>query len=352
MLIKNNINFPSMRASKFLLFYFLIVMFSCKKDNNPAPNPILSNFSASSSVIGSNGQLPKLYTCDSTGLSLPFAWTGAPSGTVSYAIIMNSANNTSMANMVLYNISSSVTSIAAGATTTGVFGVNSYNGLQGYSAPCQQNQNSETYNVTVYALSEQPVISVPPNQVSASTLKQAISSITIDTAMFSFSYTREENPSSFGFIATCPAVGTDSILPKLYTCDSLSYSPPVSWANSPAGTNSYAVVMNTIILPTQSNPNTDMHVYMILYDIPSNLSSIPGNVSGIGLFGHNTLNPTLSYSPPCSQGPGFKYYYITAYALSRQPNLPVQNNVTYPVFQDAIRSIVLDSSKITVKYSR
>lgn len=341
-----------MRATTFFIFCSLVLGFiSCKKDNNPTPQPNPSNFSTASSVIGSNGQLPKLYSCDSTGISLPISWSEAPSGTTSYAIIMNGSSNSSLANMVIYNIPSSTTSIPAGASSTGVFGVNSYNNLQSYSAPCPQNQITETYNVTVYALSRQPVISVAQNQVTAGVLRQAMSNITLDTAVVSFTYTRSSNSSSFDFVATCPAVGGDSILPKLYTCDSLSYSPPVSWTHAPAGTNSYAVVMNTIVLPTQNVPDTEMHVYMILYNIPSNLTGIPQNVSGIGLFGHNTLNPTLSYSPPCSQGPGFKYYFITAYALSRQPNL-VQSSVTYPVFQDAIRGIVLDSSKITVKYSR
>lgn len=54
-------------------------------------------------------------------------------------------------------------------------------------------------------------------------------------------------------------------------------------------------------------------------------SSLPEDAHDIGLFGGTSPGkPRYSYNPPCSQGPGFKNYTFTIYALS-QPILQVLN---------------------------
>jgi len=139
----------------------------------------------------------------------------------------------------------------------------------------------------------------------------------------------------------------NGLYPKLYTCDSTGISPPISWRNAPAGTNAYAITMHTI---TPTPPN---HVYMVVYNLPASTTSVPENNTTVGTYGANTFANPLRYEPPCSQGPGLKYYYITVYALSQQPTLTVpQNQVTMDVLQSAMSGITLDTSMITVGYAR
>ena len=135
--------------------------------------------------------------------------------------------------------------------------------------------------------------------------------------------------------------------PKLYTCDSTGLSPTISWKDAPTGTNAYAVTMHTI------PPTGEKHVYLVLYNLPATLSSIPQAVSNTGTFGMNTVNGKMTYTPPCSQGPGAKIYVITVYALSKQPLISVAPSaVTMDVLLSAMSGITLGTSTLTVSYTR
>ncbi|MBC7721777.1 MAG: YbhB/YbcL family Raf kinase inhibitor-like protein [Pedobacter sp.] len=149
------------------------------------------------------------------------------------------------------------------------------------------------------------------------------------------------------FTASSGAFTNDGVFPKLYTCDSTGISPKLSWVNAPTGTTSFAITMHHIP-PTPPN-----HVYMLLYNIPVTITSIADAVSGIGLFGINTVNGQTSYTPPCSQGPGAKLYTITVYALSSAPVFSVpQSQVTMDIFLTAISTKTLATSILNVTYTR
>jgi len=149
------------------------------------------------------------------------------------------------------------------------------------------------------------------------------------------------------FTLSSPEIGSDSLLPAAYTCDGESATLPLVWNNAPYRTVIYALVMHHVASPV------DIHWYWVLYNIPSAVTSLPKNVSGIGIPGTNSVNDRTEYAPPCSQGPGPKYYTLTIYALSdtvRMNLLP--SEVTRQVLLNAIRDIVLDSASMTVVYSR
>ena len=136
-------------------------------------------------------------------------------------------------------------------------------------------------------------------------------------------------------------------LPKEYTCDGTSASPPLNWINAPSGTKSFAITMHHIPGPGER------HEYLILYNIPPNIISIPTSVSSVGLFGINTVNGKTQYAPPCSQGPGAKLYVLTVYALSAEPVISVpQNSVTMDVLIKATSNITLGTAVINVFYTR
>lgn len=149
------------------------------------------------------------------------------------------------------------------------------------------------------------------------------------------------------FKVTSTAFVNNGTLPKLYTCDSVGISPKLSWVGAPAGTVSYAVVISHIPL------TPPLHVYLMLYDIPATTNSISDAVSGVGLFGHNTVNNLLAYTPPCSQGPGVKLYTITVYALSAAPVFTVASSaVTRDLFLAAVANTILATAAIDVTYTR
>ena len=138
--------------------------------------------------------------------------------------------------------------------------------------------------------------------------------------------------------------------PKLFTCDSSGFSPGLQWSNAPSGTNSYAITMHHF---PPSYPTEDKHVYFVLYNIPSSVTSLSDNSKSIGSFGINTVDRKNTYTPPCSQGPGAKVYILTLYALSAAPTISVSSSqVTMDILLAGIRNKILDSTVMTVTYTR
>jgi phosphatidylethanolamine-binding protein (PEBP) family uncharacterized protein len=147
------------------------------------------------------------------------------------------------------------------------------------------------------------------------------------------------------FTLSSTAVANGGPLPATYTCDGASQSPPLAWSNAPAGTQSYALSMHHIA------PDAT-HYYWTVYNIPASVSAIPANNTSIGTYGANSVNPTLAYAAPCSQGPGLKTYIITLYALSAAPIIAAGTLVTRDVLLAAITDRTLGSSALTVTYTR
>ena len=148
------------------------------------------------------------------------------------------------------------------------------------------------------------------------------------------------------FILASSAFQNKGVYPKLYSCDSLGISPTLNWSNVPAGTKSFAITMHHF------PKDGEKHVYMVLYNIPSNVFALPQGVHSIGDWGCNTQNRDLSYSPPCSKGPGPKTYIITAYALSENVNFNTGVRVTMDELLAAIKNITLSTAQLEVTYAR
>jgi formylglycine-generating enzyme required for sulfatase activity/phosphatidylethanolamine-binding protein (PEBP) family uncharacterized protein len=155
-------------------------------------------------------------------------------------------------------------------------------------------------------------------------------------------------PSHAGsFLLRSPAVGADGLLPKEFTGDGDSISPPLEWSGAPSGVKGYAVVMHHL------DPEGIVKWYWMLYDIPGSVHSLPKNAKSVGTFGTNSINGRTEYAPPRSQGPGIKRYTLTVYALSAAPTITVPaSRVARDVLLDAIKGITLASAELTVNYAR
>lgn len=137
------------------------------------------------------GTLPVVYTCDGAGHSPPLAWSGAPEGTVQFAMLMTTLANDGMKwNWVMYGIPASATALAESGVDVGTFGLTSDGPDLRYYPPCSQGPGAKTYTFTIYALSAAPVLSVPAGQVSGAVLTSAISSLALDSSRVSVTYTR------------------------------------------------------------------------------------------------------------------------------------------------------------------
>ena len=154
-------------------------------------------------------------------------------------------------------------------------------------------------------------------------------------------------PAPTDFQLTSGAVTSGGSLPVAYTCDGESVSPPVSWKNVPAGTKAFALVMHHIP-PGAEAP----HVYWIVYGLPATVKSLARNDHALGTHGINTINGRSEYAPPCSKGPGKKWYVLTLYALSADPKLAPNAPITCDSLLKAMEGRILKTAVLNVSYER
>lgn len=93
-----------------------------------------------------HGAIPAAHTCEGVDLSPPLAWTGAPAGTRSWALIVDdpdapdpAAPRRTWVHWVVYNLPADTTGLAAGASTRlppgTLEGTNDWD-RTGYGGPC------------------------------------------------------------------------------------------------------------------------------------------------------------------------------------------------------------------------
>ena len=150
---------------------------------------------------------------------------------------------------------------------------------------------------------------------------------------------------SGNLVLSSAVVKEGGALPTEFTGDGAGISPPLEWRGAPAGTKSFAVVMDHLA------PGNELKCYWTLWDIPATATSLPKNARDIGTLGAG-FKGKAGYEPPHSQGPGEKRYTIHLYALSAAPPLPAARNVTRDTLLAAIQDLVLDSADLNVTYTR
>jgi gluconolactonase len=157
------------------------------------PTSNATGLSLSSPEVVDGGLLPVDFTCDGNSSTLPIAWSGAPAGTKSFAVIMHPVATSEDVHSywVLYDIPATVTSLSKNTTGIGTLGINSVNDQNAYTPPCSKGPGPKKYIFTIYAHSDQPQLSVPPTKVNRAVLLDAIRGITIASAEPHVIYSRK-----------------------------------------------------------------------------------------------------------------------------------------------------------------
>lgn len=150
---------------------------------------------------------------------------------------------------------------------------------------------------------------------------------------------------SKGFVLTSPEVEDGGNLPIDYTGDGSGATLPLAWKGAPAGTKSYALIMDHLA------PGNEMKSYWVLWDIPASVTSLTKNVKGVGKLGVG-FRGEPGYEPPHSKGPGAKTYVLHLYALSAEPNLKSASGVNREMLLAAMQGSILATADLHVVYTR
>jgi Raf kinase inhibitor-like YbhB/YbcL family protein len=117
-----------------------------------------------------------------------------------------------------------------------------------------------------------------------------------------------------------PAFAGQQPIPKKYSCDGQSISPPLQWSAPPTGTKSLALILDDPDAPGGT------FVHWVLYDLPPTARSLPEGVPTVGDLpdgskqGRNGSG-TIGYTGPCPPY-GTHHYHFKLYALDTVPYLP------------------------------
>jgi len=116
-------------------------------------------FTMTSQAFQKGGWIPPRYTCDGKDLSPDLAWSGAPDGTKSFALICEDpdAPMGTWIHWIIFNLPARTTALPVGVPTTGELADGARQGLNdfhriGYGGPCPPKGPAHRYFFTLYAL--------------------------------------------------------------------------------------------------------------------------------------------------------------------------------------------------------
>jgi Raf kinase inhibitor-like YbhB/YbcL family protein len=108
---------------------------------------------------------------------------------------------------------------------------------------------------------------------------------------------------------------SQGVLPQRYTCHGTGINPPLDWSGAPAGTKSFALMVDD-----SSAPITP-YIYWLVFDIGPGTTDIQEGSLPTGARQALNSAGTAAYDAPCP-GSHSHSYRFTVYALSTVLNLP------------------------------
>ena len=93
----------------------------------PVLGGVATALTLTSSAFAPNGEIPTVHTCEGADTSPPLAWSGAPAGTKSFALVVDDpdapdpkAPRMTWVHWVLFNVPATVTELAEGVSSSGL----------------------------------------------------------------------------------------------------------------------------------------------------------------------------------------------------------------------------------------
>ena len=114
------------------------------------------------------------------------------------------------------------------------------------------------------------------------------------------------------FTLRSSAFQPDAAIPARYTCDGKDLSPPLAWSDPPAGTVTFALIVDDPDAPDPAAPKR-VWVHWLLYNVPSNcieLAEGAGNADPAAPARQALTDATtMGYHGPCPPIGRHRYYF-------------------------------------------
>ncbi len=159
----------------------------------------------------------------------------------------------------------------------------------------------------------------------------------------------QEKGGTMSLQITSAAFSAGETIPKKFTCDGPDVSPKLTWNESPAKTQSFALIMDDPDAPVGT------WVHWVLFDLPADTKELSEGVakqeqlSNGARQGRNDFGK-IGYGGPCPP-PGKPHrYFFKLYALDSKLNLKA--GATKADVERAMKGHILAQAELIGKYGR
>ena len=146
---------------------------------------------------------------------------------------------------------------------------------------------------------------------------------------------------------TSPEFNEGGMIPDKFGCKGEEVSPTLNWTEPPAGTQSFALIMD--------DPNAPMGtwVHWVLYNIPADTRSLPENVPGDPTLADGSMQgenswPRTGYGGPCPPVRTHNYFF-KLYALDIM--FTADPGLTKAELLNLMEGHILEEIHLTGRYS-
>lgn len=163
---------------------------------------------------------------------------------------------------------------------------------------------------------------------------------------------RAKKEATVSFTLASPAFAPRGAIPKRHTCEGEDASPPLTWSGAPAGTESFALIVDDPDAPDPAAPKV-VWVHWVLYDLPATAAALPAGLAAKALppgtrEGLNDWKRT-GYGGPCPPIGRHRYFH-KLYALDIV--LPDLHRPTRGALERAMAGHVLAQAELVGTYQR
>lgn len=138
-------------------------------------------------------------------------------------------------------------------------------------------------------------------------------------------------------------------IPVAYTCDGGNVSPPLSWTNVPADTQSLVLIVDDPDAPSGT------WVHWVIFNMAPTVSSLsegassPGSRDSFGTAGTNSFRQS-GYGGPCPPKGKPHRYFFKLYALDRK--LELKSGASKADVEKAMQGHILTQGQLMGTYGR
>jgi len=159
----------------------------------------------------------------------------------------------------------------------------------------------------------------------------------------------EPGAKSMSFQLSTTSFPPEGTIPKKYTCDGLDISPALSWSGAPAGTKSFALIVDDPDAPAGTwNHWLIWNLPPTQHQLSEGISKDPQLPDGVRQGLNDFHKP--GYNGPCPP-PGKPHrYYFRLFALDS--DLQLKADPSRKDLESALKSHVLAETKLMGRYGR